>query len=144
MSRKFDFGELFDTAEGNTAYWVERAVLEFTEDVVGRLEAEGISRAELARRIKASPAYVTKILRGNTNFTLESMVRIAQALGCSVRTHMQPNGARTHWFDLLEMPPAQTGVFGNCAEMTRELGLYSKRVQQLGMESHNDAIPLAS
>ncbi len=144
MSRKLKFGELFKEAERGTRYWVERAVLEFTEDVVGRLKAKGISRTELARRIDASPAYVTKILRGNTNFTLESMVRIAQALGCSLRTHLQPDGARTHWFDMLEMPPVQTGVFENCADMNRELGLYSKRAHQSGMENKYDTLPLAS
>lgn len=112
MSRKVHFDSLFREAEKGTDYWVERAVLEFTENVLGRLEAEGISRAELARRIGVSPAYVTKILRGNNNFTLESMVRIAQALGCSLRTHLQPDGARSHWFDLVETSPVQAGVLG--------------------------------
>ena len=144
MSRILKFDDLFNEAERGTTYWVERAVLEFTEDVVGCLKAKGISRTELAHRIDASPAYVTKILRGNTNFTLESMVRIAQALGCSLRTHLQPDGARTHWFDMLEMPSVQTGVFENCVDMNRELGLYSKRAQQSGMENKNDALPLAS
>lgn len=144
MSRKVDFGALFRDAERGTEYWVERAVLEFTEDIVERLEAAGINRAELARRIGSSPAYVTKILRGDTNFTLESMVRIAQALGCSLRTHLQPEGARTHWFDLIEAPPVQAGVFENCAAMNREFSLYAKRAHEAGTETDNDALPLAS
>ena len=144
MSRKFNFGALFTEAERDTAYWVERTVLEFTEDVVGRLEATGVNRAELARRIEASPAYVSKILRGNTNFTLESMVRIAQALGCTLRTHLQPDGARSQWFDLLDAAPVQCGVFENCAAMTREFSLYSKTDRPAGREHDHDAVALVS
>jgi transcriptional regulator with XRE-family HTH domain len=94
MTRHGSFQALFDEAKKSPAYWVERAELEFTEELERRMEREGVSRAELARRIGCSPAYITKILRGSTNFTLESMARIAFALGCELRTHLQPEGAR--------------------------------------------------
>ena len=93
MAKHVDFRSIFTEAEKSPAYRVERAVLDFTEDIVARMDREGVSRVELARRIGCSPAYVTKILRGTTNFTLESMVRVATALGCEFRTHLQPNGA---------------------------------------------------
>jgi transcriptional regulator with XRE-family HTH domain len=40
-----------------------------------------MTRVELARRLGASPAYVTKILRGKVNFTLATMVRLSRAVG---------------------------------------------------------------
>jgi transcriptional regulator with XRE-family HTH domain len=52
----------------------------FTEEVLAVMERRGISRSELARRLGASPAYVTKILRGDANFTLASMAKLAAAL----------------------------------------------------------------
>jgi transcriptional regulator with XRE-family HTH domain len=48
------------------------------------MEQQHVTRAELARRINSSRAYVTKVLQGNTNFTLESLVRIARALSFNV------------------------------------------------------------
>ena len=74
------FPELFQEAERHEDYWVAGAILEFTEGVVREMERQGISRTELAKRLGATPAYVTKILRGKVNFTLATMVRLARAL----------------------------------------------------------------
>ena len=81
------FPELFAQAEEHADYWVAGAILEFTEGVVREMERQGVTRTELARRLGATPAYVTKILRGKANFTLETMVRLARAL--DVRLHVQ-------------------------------------------------------
>ena len=87
--KKPDFKSLFTEARKDYAYWVEGTILEFTEDMVSRMEEQGVSRSELARRIGVSPAYVTKILRGSTNFTLDTMVKVARALDCDLRCHLQ-------------------------------------------------------
>ena len=89
MKAQFNFNELFEDVEDSLAYKTEAAALEFTEELVARMKSQGVSRADLARKIGCSPAYVTKILRGSTNFTLETMVKIADVLGCKVRTHLQ-------------------------------------------------------
>jgi len=39
-----------------------------------------ISYKELAERIETSPAYVTKVFRGESNLTIESMLKFARAL----------------------------------------------------------------
>ena len=78
------FPELFQEAERHEDYWVTGAILDFTEGVVREMERQGLSRAELARRLGATPAYVTKILRGKGNFTLGTMVRLARALGAEL------------------------------------------------------------
>jgi transcriptional regulator with XRE-family HTH domain len=104
------FKQLFEAARKRLAYHVEGVILEFTEEVVARMEAEDVSNTELAKRLDASPAYVTKVLRGSTNFTLETMVKIARALNADVRVHLQPVGTKTQWLDvwdaLEEVPTA--------------------------------------
>lgn len=75
------FPELFKQAERHEDYWLAGAVFGFSEAVAAELERSGISRTELAKRLGTTPAYVTKILRGRTNFTLATMVRLARALG---------------------------------------------------------------
>jgi transcriptional regulator with XRE-family HTH domain len=45
------------------------------------MKKEGVKKVELARRLGKSRAYVTKVLQGNANFTLDTLVRLARALG---------------------------------------------------------------
>ena len=87
-------------ARASHAYRVEKAVLEFTEDVTQRMGELNVKKSEFARRIDASPAYVTKILRGKSNFTFDSMVKIADGLDCDLSTHLTPRGMVGRWFDV--------------------------------------------
>jgi len=81
---------LFQEAEQHDDYWAELAILEVTEEVARRMEELGISRAELARRLGTSAAYVTKVLRGNANFTLATIAKLARALESEVRFRLSP------------------------------------------------------
>jgi transcriptional regulator with XRE-family HTH domain len=54
------------------------------------MKARGLTRSTLAGMIGTSPAYITKILRGDTNFTLDTMVKIAHALDCEVSVQLSP------------------------------------------------------
>ncbi len=84
-----------EQARGTHAYRAEGASIRFTEDVVAHMKSSGLTRTALAEKIGASPAYITKILRGDTNFTLDSMVKIATALGCELTISMRPPVAAT-------------------------------------------------
>lgn len=126
MNTQFDFNELFDGVEETLAYKTEAAVLEFTEELVSWMDCQGLSRADLARKIGCSPAYVTKILRGGTNFTLETMVKVADVLGCKIRTHLQPEGTQTRWFDLGETTQESVAVFQTGKDMRDAFRQYSR------------------
>lgn len=82
------FSSLLAEAKERDSYWTSRAVHELTEDLSRLMEQRGVSKAELARRLGSSPAYVTKVLRGNTSFTIEAMVRLARALDGKLSLHM--------------------------------------------------------
>jgi transcriptional regulator with XRE-family HTH domain len=69
-------------------YWSEAAAYELIREIEERMEQQGVSRAELARRLGTSKAYVTKVLGGNANFTLTTMARLAQALGGRIQVHI--------------------------------------------------------
>jgi transcriptional regulator with XRE-family HTH domain len=71
-------------------YRAEGASIEFTNAMLTRMRQVGVSRSELAARIGVNPAYISKILRGDTNFSLETMVKIANALDSAFRCHLQP------------------------------------------------------
>lgn len=96
------FSSLLDKARKRESYWTARAVHEFTEDLCRLMEQRGVTKAELARRLGSSPAYITKVLRGNTNFTIESMVRLARALDGRISLHVSRREEQTRWFDVVE------------------------------------------
>lgn len=111
MKRR-SFDELYQEAEQAEEFWVAGAILELTEEVVRRMEEQSVSRSELARRLGTSPAYVTKLLRGNANLTLATMVRLARALESELHCHLTParagRGSRAQAASQLESrkPPA--------------------------------------
>lgn len=78
-----------EAARNTDAYRAEGASIRFTEDLVARMKASGLTRSALAEKIGSSPAYITKILRGDTNFTLDSMVKMANAVGCDLIIGLQ-------------------------------------------------------
>jgi transcriptional regulator with XRE-family HTH domain len=100
-------------ARATHAYKAEMAVMEITEEIVRRMEELGVSKSELARRIGATPAYVTKILRGDTNFTFETMVKLGSALDCEFRCHLQPKGKDGQWMDFLKEEPAERPAYSS-------------------------------
>lgn len=84
MNSERSFQSLLKKARSGVAFWVSRAKEKFAEDIFAMMEDEGISKSELASRLGKSPAYVTKILRGQSNFTIESMVVLARTLDAEV------------------------------------------------------------
>ena len=84
------FEELYEKAKEKETYLSATIVLEFTEGLSELMEVNNISRKELAQRLGTSPAYVTKILRGDVNFMVYSMVRLAKAVGGTVQVHIGP------------------------------------------------------
>lgn len=94
------YRKLIESAERSPIYWAEGAWLEFTEDLISLMEAQKVTRAELARRVGVSPAYITKVFRGNVNLTLESMCKLTLALKASPRVHVAPIDKLTRWHDV--------------------------------------------
>jgi antitoxin component HigA of HigAB toxin-antitoxin module len=82
------FTKLFERAEEHDDYRLAGAILKLTEDVVCEMDRQGISRAELARRLGSTPTYVTKVLRGKVNLTLSALVELARALGSEVHVRI--------------------------------------------------------
>jgi len=64
--------------------------MELTEELTRWMEENRISRSELAARIGVSAPYITKILKGNVNFTIDTMVRLARAVGANLELHLTP------------------------------------------------------
>src|SRR3954451_9949138 len=99
MENLESYRQMFEEAEASVDYWLAGPVTDFTEDLCRLMEERDISRAELARRMGTSRAYVTKLMRGNVNFTLTTMVKLAMAVGGAVHVHISDQRAVTRWRD---------------------------------------------
>jgi transcriptional regulator with XRE-family HTH domain len=73
----------------DVAYWSEVAFLSFTEDLL-KMMGDEVSQAELARRVGVSRGYISRVFRGIENLTLETMTKLALAVGGSVRVGVAP------------------------------------------------------
>jgi hypothetical protein len=74
------YGRLLKQAVQSVDYWSHIAMRAFVRDLGQRMDELGMKRADLARKIDASTAYVTKVMRGDVNFTLETMTKLAMAV----------------------------------------------------------------
>jgi hypothetical protein len=88
--------------KGGRACWAASPVLEFTEELNRLMVKNSISRSELARWFGVSPAYVTKGLRGDLNFAVETMVRLARVVVGRVHVHVAPEAHEVRWFDVVK------------------------------------------
>jgi len=87
------YEEMTKEFDNDPDYWAEGLKLDFAEEVGRLMEEQKVSRAELARRLGTSPAYVTKILHWTANLTLTSMSKIALAFGSRVHLGLGPKKA---------------------------------------------------
>jgi hypothetical protein len=108
MHRKIDppfeafdsFEQFFEQVEKRAGYWEERAKLEFTREILLKMEKDDVSRTELANRLEVRPGMVTRLLSGKNNFELSTMVRMAMAVNCRFRSCLEPVGAKLIWIDI--------------------------------------------
>lgn len=113
------FASLFDSLRETDEYWTERAIHEFTEELARWMKIRQLTQVEFARRVGTSQPYITKVLRGNANFTLASMVKLARSLGVEFRSHLAPAGSYTTWraWDVLNSERASCKIEGEVHEV---------------------------
>jgi transcriptional regulator with XRE-family HTH domain len=89
----------------------EQSKLKIVDTIVEIMETEGVNKAELARRLDKSRAYITQILQGDVNFTIESLVRIATTLNCNLEIKLVRKNRVSQWIDETYRP-----VIDDCIE----------------------------
>jgi len=85
MKAKTHFEQLMENPEFRRLYAIEGLVTEAGEFIARLMEQQGVSKAELARRLGRSRAYVTRLLSGSANMTVRTLAEVAYALGAEVK-----------------------------------------------------------
>ncbi|MDD2388988.1 MAG: helix-turn-helix transcriptional regulator [Desulfobacterales bacterium] len=103
MKEHQSFAGLWAEVEKDDAFWTEKNILDFTTKLFQLMEHRKISKSELAERLGTSQAYVTKIFRGDANFTLSSMTKFVRALDAKLEIQIVPKEEHVmQWFKVLK------------------------------------------
>ena len=82
--------DLLKNTESTSEYQFESTIVNLTEQICEIMETEGISRADLARRLGKSRAWVTKVLHGDRNLTLKTITEVLWELGYKSSIQTEP------------------------------------------------------
>ena len=88
-----------DMAKTDDGHWVELAKLEFSSALEKQRRVAGINYTGIAKKIGSSAAYITKVFRGDSNLTIESMVKLARATGGNLRIQIVNEAPVVHRWD---------------------------------------------
>jgi transcriptional regulator with XRE-family HTH domain len=117
---------------------------DFTEEQSDQLhqlmEQKGITKAELARRMSVSKAFITKVLRGDANLNAKTFIRLVHALEgrAHIKIVSQKAGASpVKWFGLVQkakeqnrpLTPLKKPTPLHCSEGSPKNSLSEKNVQ---------------
>jgi len=67
----------------NNAPWLKYSHL-ITMQVLRAMDEQHVTQVELAKRMGCTQQYVSNLLKGNTNMTLETIVKLEKALGLDI------------------------------------------------------------
>jgi transcriptional regulator with XRE-family HTH domain len=101
------------------------------EQILERMKALGLNRSKLAAKMEISPARVTTMMDGTNNFTIETLMRAADAVEGELALTIVPKGHQIKWvtwrnsdvhasFVPARQPLAEPAATFNLSEPVRE------------------------
>lgn len=76
---------------------VEFRKLIVVEELLQFMKREGINRSELAARMGVPPSRITKMLSGDSNLTIDTLVRAGRAVGADLHQTFAMEGKKVRW-----------------------------------------------
>lgn len=78
------FSELIEDAVNSEEYEFEKLAYSFARSIFSYLKKHKITQKELSEKLHVSQAWISKVMSGEVNLTLKTIVKIAKALDCEV------------------------------------------------------------
>lgn len=103
MKKYKNFEQIWYELESSDGFEAEKKILEFTTKLYQLMKKRNITKKELSERLNTSQAYITKIFRGNANFTIQTMTRLARALDGDLHIQVTPKEQKiARWFKVID------------------------------------------
>lgn len=104
--------------KGPAGDWPSLALLEFSVALARMMKAKDMSQKALADALGVDPPYISSVMSGNENLTMEQMARLAEAAGGSLHVTIARKGVRIRWEeDVLEERPDQRDALATSARL---------------------------
>jgi transcriptional regulator with XRE-family HTH domain len=139
MSNK-SFAALYAKLEPTPAYQAEKLAVAFLAELHAFMQAHAVSNAELARRAGVSPAYVTKLFRGSSNLSIETLTKFADAVGCKVHLHLANHSADVRWFDVFQQQAFKREATPRATDFMRVMS----QLKPINQEENDEKFALAA
>lgn len=92
----------FKNAEKRPSYVSAKTCLKIAKNIERVMEEKNINNAALAELLGCSKPYITKILRGDANLTIETLAKLSIALDCEPVVELKQKNAEhtlvSDWF----------------------------------------------
>lgn len=93
---------VFKAVEESTEFKIEAAKIDFALEVRRLMDEKEINNSQLAERLGVSKPMVTKLLRGDTNMTIETMVRTCAAVGGDLFVKIARGNCNPRYFEVMK------------------------------------------
>ncbi len=80
--------------ENRRLYAQETLIVDVAENLLEMMEERGVSKADLAKKLGTSKAYVTQLFRGSRNITLRTLSDIALALNLEPKIQFESHNPK--------------------------------------------------
>lgn len=74
---------------------------DLSDQIFAQMKAKGISKAELAKRLGHSRAYVTKVLAGDMNITMKTLAKFLYHLEAKAKVKIVDRQSQVQWLGLV-------------------------------------------
>lgn len=106
------FDAIRDELKRSVDYQREKARIDFAAELWTLMEQNGVSRAKLAEKLGKTAPWVTKVLSGDNNFTINTMVELAHAAGGDLCLHIAHADTVTRWLTVHRTNAVASSVSG--------------------------------
>ena len=95
-----------EAARQTLAYHVEYAKESFSNELWQAMEHRGLNQVQFAAKADVTKQFLTRVFRGS-NCTLETMVRLSEALGYHLNVHLTPSEYECDWLHYMPQEPVR-------------------------------------
>ena len=140
------YKDLKTELEKTIEYKIESKAFKIAVQVYNRSRELGLTQKELAKRLNVSKSYVSQILQGKTNMTIETIIKLGDVLGLIPEINLIPK-VEDAGFKLIDKKRLifEKTSFSNYATMPSHIrgaleDLSSRELETLTVVKYDDAV----
>lgn len=102
------YSNFINKAKSSFSYRLARLQNKFALDIERLMDHQNLKQKDLAKKARVKPAYISRVLRGDTNLSMKTMLKLAIALDSDISLQVKPQRkSSTLWVKSLEQHKEQ-------------------------------------